>query len=88
MVQVQLLQKIMVATRRSTGKLQFLDLLFVCALSRRAPDQRIIHALAQAANFFAVISLLIDFEIGPQKKLRCKLFDREPDRIRSVIGIP
>jgi len=60
------------------------DLLFVRALSRRAPDQRIIHALVQAVNSFAVISLLIDFEIGPQKKLRCKLFDREPDRIRSV----
>jgi hypothetical protein len=59
-------------------------LLFVRALSRRVPDQRIIHALVQAANSFAVISLLIDFEIGPQKKLRCKLFDREPDRIRSV----
>jgi hypothetical protein len=54
------------------------------ALSRRAADQRIVHALVQATNSPAVISLLIDFEVGPEKKFRRKLLDCETDGIRSV----
>src|SRR6476660_10052341 len=54
------------------------------ALSRRAADQGIIHALVQATNSRAVISLLIDFEVGSEKKFRRKLLDCETDRVRSV----
>jgi hypothetical protein len=54
------------------------------ALSRRAADQGIVHALVQATNSRAVISLLIDFEVGSEKKFRRKLLDCETDRVRSV----
>ena len=43
------------------------DLLFVCGLSRSAPDQRIIHALVQAANSFAVILVLAECSLVPSK---------------------
>jgi len=56
----------------------------VIALSRRATDQGIVHALVQAANSVAAVSPLVDFEMGSQKKLRWKLFDREADGIRRV----
>jgi hypothetical protein len=54
------------------------------SLSLRAAGQGIVHAVVQAANCLVVISLLIDFETSSQKKLRRKLFDREPDGIRRV----
>ena len=54
------------------------------ALSRRAADQGIVHTLVQATNSRAVISLLIDFEVGSEKKFRRKLLDCETDRVRSV----
>jgi hypothetical protein len=56
----------------------------VTALSRSAADQGIVHALVQATNSRAVVSLLIDFEMGSEKKLRRKLLDRETDGVRSV----
>src|ERR1700674_3157767 len=54
------------------------------ALSSRAADQGIVHALVQATNSRAVISLLIDFEVGSEKKFRRKLLDCETDGVRSV----
>ena len=54
------------------------------ALSRPAADQGIVHALVQATNSRAVISLLIDFEVGSEKKFRRKLLDCETDSVRSV----
>src|ERR1700722_12147052 len=53
-------------------------------LSRPAADQGIVHALVQATNSRAVISLLIDFEVGSEKKFRRKLLDCETDSVRSV----
>src|SRR4029077_16355868 len=53
-------------------------------LSRPAADQGIVHTLVQATNSRAVISLLIDFEVGSEKKFIRKLFDSEPSRGRSV----
>src|SRR4029079_9426386 len=54
------------------------------ALSRPAADPGIVHGLVQATNSRAVISLLVDFEMGSEKKLRRKLLDRETDGVRSV----
>jgi hypothetical protein len=54
------------------------------ALSRPAADQGIVHALVQATNSRAVVSLLVDFEISSEKKFRRKLLDRETDGVRSV----
>jgi len=56
----------------------------VIALSRRAARQGIVHAFVQATNSPAVESLLVDFEMGSEKKFRLKLLDREADRLRSV----
>jgi hypothetical protein len=53
-------------------------------LSRPAADQGIVHALVQATNSSAVVSLLVDFEMGSEKKFRRKLLDRETDSVRSV----
>src|SRR6476661_478481 len=57
---------------------------WVMVLSRPAADQGIVHTLVQATNSQAVISLLIDFEVGSEKKFRRKLLDCETDRVRSV----
>jgi hypothetical protein len=54
------------------------------ALSRPAADQGIAHALVQATNSRTVVSLLVDFEMGSEKKFRRKLLDSETDRVRSV----
>jgi hypothetical protein len=56
----------------------------VMALSRRAADQGIVHTLVQATNSRGVISLLIDLEVGSDKKFRRKLLDCETDSVRSV----
>jgi hypothetical protein len=56
----------------------------VMALSRSAADQGIVLALVQATNSRAVISLLIDFEVGSEKKFRRKLLDCETDGVRCV----
>ena len=56
----------------------------VIALSRHTTDQGIVHALVQAVNSSAVISLLVYFEKGSQQKLGRKLFDREADGIRRA----
>src|SRR5580693_7278287 len=53
-------------------------------LSLRAAGQWIVHAVVQAANGLIVVSFLVDFETGSQKKLGRKLFDCEPDGIRRV----
>src|ERR1700733_560339 len=57
-------------------------------LARRAPGQRIVRVLVQPANSPAIVSLLVDFETSPQKKLGRELFDREPDRVRRVSEPP
>src|SRR5271156_6224455 len=54
------------------------------ALSRSAADQGIVHALVQATNSRAVVSLLVDFEMGSEKKFRRKLLDRKTNGVRSV----
>jgi hypothetical protein len=56
----------------------------IILLTRRAADQRIVHAIVEATNSSAVKSLLVDFEIGSRKKFRGKPFDRKPDCIRRV----
>ena len=60
----------------------------VIALSRHAADQGIVHALVEAVNSSAVISLLVYFETGAQKKLSWKLFDREANGVRRVCKPP
>ena len=42
------------------------------------------HAFVQAANFLAIVSLLVDFEMGSKKKFRWKPLNREADGVRSV----
>jgi len=54
------------------------------ALSRSATDQGIVHAFVPATNSRAVVSLLVDFEMGSEKKFRRKLLDRKTDGVRSV----
>ena len=56
----------------------------IIALSLRAADQGIVHAVVQAANSLVVISLLVDFETSSQETLRWKLFDCEPDGVRCM----
>ena len=56
----------------------------VIALCHPAADQGIVHAFVQATNSPAVVSLLVNFEIGSEKRFRLKLFDRETDGIRGV----
>ena len=74
-------------TRQLEWMMKTTDLLVwrvAIALARRAPAQRIVQALVQAANSLAVISVFIDFEMGPEKKFRRKLFYREANGVRRV----
>ena len=44
----------------------------------------VVCAFVQPTNSPAVVSLLIDFEAGSEKKYRRKLLDREADGLRSL----
>src|SRR6202050_469097 len=56
-----------------------------CTKPRPAAIQGIVRAFVQAANSRAVVSFLVNFEMGTEKKFRIKLLDREADSVGSVI---
>src|SRR3984957_17930133 len=53
-------------------------------LSGPAAYRWVVCAFVQPTNSPAVVSLLIDFEAGSEKKFRWKLLDREADGLRSL----
>ena len=63
------------AERRRIGALRF----------RRAARQRVVLAIVETPDLPAVESLLIDFEIGAQQRLRGQFLDGEVNRLRGSL---
>jgi hypothetical protein len=53
-----------------------------------APRQGIFGAFVQLSDAAAVESLLADFKVGAEKKLRLEIFDGEADGVRGLRKAP